>query len=294
MIEKGRIIKGIGGFYYVSTPSGIAQCNARGKFRLKKLTPMVGDEVKIELHENGNGYLLEILPRRNWFVRPPVSNIEIMLIIASAAPPVTDRFLVDRMCAVAVNKGIEPVVVINKCDLDMGEALFETYRMSGVRCIQASAVTGYGKDELLEMMKGHIVALSGNSGVGKSSLLNMLAPGIRAEVGTINEKLGRGRHTTRHVELFMLSNGAVIADTPGFSSFDTEEADIILKEDIQYAFPEFEQYIGKCRFVGCSHIKDKGCAVREAVETGHIARSRYESYVQMYEKAKEIKEWELE
>jgi ribosome biogenesis GTPase len=254
--------------------------------------PMVGDVAGISLTEAGKGYVTEIGERRNAFVRPPVANLDILAIVISAAPPVTDLFLADTMTAVAVCKGIRPVIVINKCDLDPGEAFYETYRQSGIRCIRTSAVTGEGCDELLAELKGCVAAFSGNSGVGKSSLLNRLDPRFGLETGTLNDKIGRGRHTTRHVELFVLPNGAAVADTPGFSSFDTTELELIDKNSVQDAFGEFAPYAGNCRFIGCAHGKDKGCAVREAVEEGKIPASRYESYVRLYQSAATYKEWE--
>lgn len=289
---KGRIFKGIGGFYYVDAPSGVVECRARGRFRMEKITPMIGDEVIYDETEEGKGYLIEILPRKNLFLRPPVSNIDILAIVASAADPVTETLLIDRMSAVAAEKGIEPLVVINKCDIDRGDKLYECYMLSGIATVRTSARTGEGGAELCERLRGKVSAFSGNSGVGKSSLLNMLEPKSNAEVGEINERIGRGKHTTRHCELFKLENGAVIADTPGFSSFAQELSDQISKEALQYMFPEFEGYIGGCRYVGCTHTRDEGCAVRAGMEKGEISESRYKSYLWMYEKAKEIKEWE--
>jgi len=292
MTEQGVIVKGIGGFYYVKTPSGTVECRARGRFRRDGISPLAGDIAELEYTADGKGYIKELLPRRNSFIRPPVANLDILVIVISAAPPVTDLFLADTMTAVAVHKSIEPVIAINKCDLDPGDMFFKNYEKSGIRCIRTSAVTGEGTEELLEALKGRVSAFSGNSGVGKSSLLNRIDPRLGIQTGSLNEKLGRGRHTTRHVELFELPNGAVVADTPGFSSFDTTEMDLIDRESISHAFPEFQPYLPHCRFRGCSHIKDKGCAVREAVEEGKIPQSRYDSYVRMWRSAAEYKEWE--
>lgn len=292
MTEKVIITKGIGGFYYVRAASGIVECRASGKFRHEGVTPLTGDLVELEYTADGRGYIKKLLPRRNFFVRPPVANLDILVIVVSAAPPVTDLFLVDTMTAVAEHKDIEPVVVINKCDLDPGNGFHEIYRLSGIRCIRTSAVTGEGKDELLEILKGRVSAFSGNSGVGKSSLLNRIDPRLGLRTGELNEKLGRGRHTTRHVELFELINGAIVADTPGFSSFDTMEMELVDKRGIQYCFREFRPFLPGCRFRDCSHVRDSGCAVRSAVDEGKIARSRYESYVRMWRAAREYREWE--
>ena len=293
MTENGRIVKGIGGLYSVDTGNGILQCRARGKFRLEKITPMVGDEVTAEITGDGKGYILQIHTRKNSFVRPPVSNIDILIVVASAAEPVTRTILIDRMCAVAVNKEIEPVVLINKCDMDRGNNLYDIYSFAGIKVLRMSAVTGEGKAELLDTLEGKVAAFAGNSGVGKSSILNMVAPEHAAAVGAINERIGRGRHTTRHVELFKVGNKTFVADTPGFSSFDESAADIIEKEELEYTFSEFIEYIPQCVFTGCSHVNDKGCAVRAAAEDGKISRSRYENYIVMYNKAKEIKKWEI-
>ncbi|NLM60941.1 MAG: ribosome small subunit-dependent GTPase A [Clostridiales bacterium] len=292
MTVKGIIYKAVGGYYYVKTDTGQIECRARGRFRIEGITPLVGDMVEIELTSDGKGYIKSVSPRRNSFVRPPVANLDVLAIVISAAPPVTDRFMIDTMAAVAFHKNIEPIIVINKCDLDRGDGFFSIYKKCGIQCVRTSAVTGEGTDELVCMLKGKVSAFSGNSGVGKSSLLNRIDPRLGLKTGQINEKIGRGRHTTRHVELLDLPNGATVADTPGFSSFDTMEMDLIDKNSIQFAFPEFAPYIGMCRFTGCAHDKDKGCAVRAAVENGEISVERYNSYVRMYRAAKEYKEWE--
>jgi len=292
MTEKGIIFKGIGGFYYVNTPSGTVECRARGRFRRDGISPLVGDIAELEYTGDGKGFILELEPRKNEFVRPPVANLDVLVIVISAAPPVTDLFLADTMTAVATHKNIEPVIAINKCDLDPGDMFFDIYSKSGIRCIRTSAVTGEGTEELLDALKGRIAAFSGNSGVGKSSLLNRIDPRLGIKTGPLNEKIGRGRHTTRHVELFELPNGAIVADTPGFSSFDTTEMDLIDRKSIAPAFPEFRPFLPLCRFRACSHVKDLGCAVRGAVEEGKIPKSRYDNYVRMWKSAAEYKEWE--
>lgn len=293
MIE-GIILKGIGGFYYVDTAEGLIECKARGRFRKTVGKPIVGDRVTLEIQpEDGTGYLQTIAPRKNSLIRPAVANLDLVVAVASAAPPVTDPFLIDKVTAIAVHKNMDALVVINKTDANPGDELYETYRKSGIEVLRVSAHTGEGIDALRERIRGRVSAFAGNSGVGKSSVLNRLDSSFGAEVGTISDKIGRGKHTTRHVELHPIEGGGYIADTPGFSSFETEQMDLVLAEDLQYAFPEFEPYIGQCKFTGCAHVKEKGCAVLAAVEAGEIAKTRHESYVKLYESVKDLKEWEL-
>ncbi|WP_031473472.1 ribosome small subunit-dependent GTPase A [Agathobaculum desmolans] len=293
-MTEGIILKGIGGFYYVDTADGLIECKARGRFRKTVGKPIVGDRVTLEIQpEDGTGYLLDIAPRKNSLVRPAVANLDLLVAVASAAPPVTDPFLIDKVTAIAVHKGIGALVVINKTDSDPGDELFDTYCRSGIDALRVSARTGEGIDALRERLRGRVAAFAGNSGVGKSSVLNRIDPQFSAEVGAISDRIGRGKHTTRHVELHPIGNGGYIADTPGFSSFETEQMDLVLAEDLQYAFPEFAPYLGQCRFTGCAHVKEKGCAVRAAVEAGEIAPSRHDSYVKLYESVKDLKEWEL-
>ncbi len=289
----GRIVKALSGFYYVQTESGIVECRARGRFRLEGISPLVGDTVDFCLDSNGKGTVDNIHERKNSFFRPSVANIDCMVILASAVNPITDPFLIDRVTALADNAGCEVIVCINKTDMDRGDALFEIYRTTGYTLIRTSADTGEGIDELREAIKGKLCAFTGNSGVGKSSILNALSPELNIKVGEVSDKLGRGRHTTRHVEIFSLGNGAYIADTPGFSSFDMEKTEHIPKERLQFSFLEFEPFIGKCRFDDCAHIKEPGCAVLEAVENKTINKSRHESYVRLYDIAAQIKDWEI-
>ena len=290
--KEGIILKALSGFYYVQCPDGeLVTCRARGKFRYKKITPLVGDRVAITAQADGTGSLDEILPRRNFFQRPAVANIDQMVIIASGAIPVTDPFLVDRITALAESKDCEPIICINKWDLVQAEELYHIYTAAEFHTIKVSAETGQGIEELRTLLAGKISAFTGNSGVGKSSILNALEPDFGLATGEISEKLGRGRHTTRHVELFPVSGG-LIADTPGFSAFDTDKGEIREKEVLQHAFREFRPYLDQCRFIGCAHVKEKGCAVLEALEEGKIQPSRHRSYVRLYELAKENKPWE--
>ncbi|RKJ83159.1 ribosome small subunit-dependent GTPase A [Butyricicoccus sp. 1XD8-22] len=290
---KGTILKGIGGFYYVDTPDGVIECKARGRFRRTVGKPMVGDRVSLELQpEDGTGFLMEIEPRKTALIRPPVANIEVLAAVASAAPPQTEPFLIDKVIAIAEHKGMEPIVVLNKADLDPADGLFEVYRKAGIEVFRVSAVTGEGTDALRERLAGRISAFAGNSGVGKSSLLGRLDPSFTGAVGAISDRIGRGKHTTRHVELVPFMGG-YLADTPGFSSFDTEQMDLVLRDELQFAFREFAPYLGQCRFTGCAHVCEKGCAVLEAVGQGEIPKSRHESYVRLYDSVKDLKEWEM-
>lgn len=293
-LTEGIILKGIGGFYYVDTADGLIECKARGRFRKTVGKPIVGDRVTLEVQpEDGTGYLLDIAPRKNSLVRPAVANLDLVVAVASAAPPVTDPFLIDKVTAIAVHKEIGALVVINKTDENPGDELFETYQKSGIDVLRVSALTGEGIDALKARLRGRVAAFAGNSGVGKSSVLNRIDPQFGAEVGAISDRIGRGKHTTRHVELHPIEGGGYIADTPGFSSFETEQMDLVLAEDLQYAFPEFEPYIGQCQFTGCAHVKEKGCAVLAAVAAGEIAKSRHESYVKLYDSVKDLKQWEI-
>lgn len=288
----GRIVKALSGFYYVDIgEEPPVPCRGRGRLRLQKLTPLVGDRVEISRLDDGTGMVDTVLPRKNQFRRPMVANIDQMVIIASGAIPVTDPFLIDRMAAMAEWKGCEVLICFNKCDLDRADGLAAVYREAGFPTLQVSAETGDGISELAAAIAGKVSTFTGNSGVGKSSILNALQPGFGLEVGDVSDKLGRGRHTTRHVEQFPVAGG-LAADTPGFSAFDVERMEAIPKEELAWAFREFRPFLEECRFQGCAHVKERGCAVREAVAAGKIAPSRHKSYVRLYEQAKEIPDWE--
>ena len=289
-MTEGIIFKALSGFYYVESGNEMVECKARGLFRLDGSTPLVGDHVGFVPTEQGRGYLTVVYPRKNSFVRPPIANIDKMMIVASAAIPVTDPYLIDRMTAIAQKSGCEPVICINKCDLDPAKQLYTIYRNAGFKTLRISAETGEGLLELQDVIRGASCAFTGNSGVGKSSILNMIEPEFRILVGDISKKLGRGRHTTRHVELFRLPCGAIIADTPGFSAFDTQH--LSLKDELQHLFPDFSPYIGQCRFLDCAHIKEPGCAILEALGAGDLQKTRHNSYIRLYEQASEYKEWE--
>lgn len=288
---KGYITKGIGGFYYVKTPEGIVECKPRGIFRKQKITPVAGDEVTLET-ENGVSVIAEIAPRKNVFVRPPMANLDLLFLVASTTQPTPSTLVLDKLSAIAVDKGVQPVIVCTKGDLAEAEFLRSAYERSTLPFIRIDYETGAGLDEVKQWINGRLCAFCGNSGVGKSTLLNALLPDLSRETGSISQKLGRGRHTTREVEIFE-AFGGLVADTPGFASLDTGRACYIPKENLQYAFPEFEDYIPRCRFTGCSHRSEAGCAVREAVEAGEISPTRYESYLAMYDEVKDIKDWEV-
>jgi len=290
---EGRIVKALSGFYYVETAdSAVIECKARGKFRKDAIQPTVGDLVRIK-PEGSRGVLEEVLPRKNSFIRPAVCNLDALVILCSNVIPVTDPFLIDRVTAIAGNQNVPVILCVNKVDEDTEDLLTEIYRKAGYHTIRTSAVTGEGVEELRAAIAGKTVAFTGNSGVGKSSILNCLYPELSIKVGEVSDKLGRGRHTTRHVELYRLPDGTYVADTPGFSSFDTERMDLVLKENLQYAFPDFAPYLGCCQFNDCAHLKEPGCAVLKALDAGEISSSRHASYARLYEHAKEIRLWEL-
>ena len=291
MVE-GRIQKALSGFYYVDTGSELLTCRARGKFRKDGISPLVGDRVEVRELGNGDGFLEKILPRRNAFARPAVANIDQLVVIASGATPRTDPFLIDRVAAIAALKGCEVIILLNKCDLDSADELYGIYRAAGFQTLRVSAETGEGLEALKPLISGKLSAFTGNSGVGKSSILNALDSEFHIQVGEVSDALGRGRHTTRHVELFRLSCGAEIVDSPGFSSFETDELNLELKHRLPETFREFGPYLDRCRFVGCSHTKEKGCAVLEAVRSGAIQKSRHASYLRLYEELKPLQDWQ--
>ena len=290
--QTGRIIRSISGFYDVQTSRAVVTCRARGIFRKLGQSPLTGDIVEITV-EKGKGMVESIQPRKNSFVRPAVANVDALVVFAANVNPVTEPFLIDRVAAIAGDQEVPVILCVNKCDLDPAHDLVRIYRNAGFSVICTSAETGEGVEELRSLLKGKLVAFTGNSGVGKSSILNKLCPELALPTGEVSEKLGRGRHTTRHVELFSLGGDTFVADTPGFSSFDTDQMEVILKENLQYAFPDFGKYIGSCRFDDCSHRKEPGCAVREAYEAGQIEKTRYDSYLRLYEKSSQINLWEL-
>ena len=291
MVKQGRILKGIGGFYYVEAEETIYECKARGVFRKRGTTPLAGDWVQICI-DNNTGTIEEIFPRKNMLVRPPCANIDQMFLVTSVCDPSPNLLVLDKMIAVAEDQEMEPILVISKTDLQSPHELENIYRKVGIQVIEVSSVSGQGIAQIKMLLKDKISVFTGNSGVGKSSLLNCISPEFRQETGIISSKLGRGKHTTRQVELLKLPCGGYVADTPGFSTMDMERYNIVKKEHLQYCFREMKPYITQCKFSSCSHTCEKGCAVLRAVEQGEITQSRHNSYTAMYEQVKDKKEWE--
>lgn len=289
----GIIIKGIGGFYYVEAADGIIyECKARGVFRKEKITPLAGDKVEISVDENNKNSIDKIYERRNMFKRPPIANVDKLVIVSSVCDPRPNLLIIDRLSAVAVYKNVEPIIVFTKNDLQSADEYIEIYKNAGFKTFAVSNETGEGIGEIKEVIENGVCVFTGNSGVGKSSLINRMYPDFALETGEISKKLGRGRHTTRHVELLKINNG-YIADTPGFSSLDFETNDLIKKDELAFCFPDFSDYIDSCKFSTCAHVNDKGCRLIEAVNSGDVMRSRHESYVTMYNEVKDIKDWQL-
>ena len=290
---QGLIIKATGGFYYVQTENGLYECRARGLFRKENITPYVGDKVELEPTGEDSGYITAILPRSNSLVRPPLANIHRLAVVLSTARPAPNLLVADTMCAIAQRQGVQPAIIITKADLQDPTPLVEIYTAVGYEVLVTSTKTGQGINEAAAFLKGHITALSGNSGVGKSSLLNAIDPNLNLSTNEISDKLGRGKHTTRHVELHPIAGGGFVADTPGFSALEIEQIAPMPALELQHCFPEFAPYLDNCRFTGCAHLCEKGCAVLEAMHQGEIPESRHKSYTTLYERLKKIKEWEL-
>ena len=289
----GIIKKGIGGFYYVEAADGIIyECKARGVFRKEKITPLAGDKVEISVDENNKNSIEKIYERRNMFKRPPIANVDKLVIVSSVCDPRPNLLIIDRLTAVAVYKNVEPIIVFTKNDLQSADEYIEIYKNAGFKTFAVSNETGEGIGEVKTVIENGVCVFTGNSGVGKSSLINRMYPDFALETGEISKQLGRGRHTTRHVELLKINNG-YIADTPGFSSLDFETNDLIKKDELAFCFPDFSDYIDSCKFSTCAHVNDKGCRLIEAVNSGDVMRSRHESYVTMYNEVKDIKDWQL-
>ncbi|MGI5958860.1 MAG: ribosome small subunit-dependent GTPase A [Massiliimalia sp.] len=292
--REGLIVKALGGFYYVETAEKIFECRARGVFRKRETSPVVGDQVVIEGDEKGKGTVVQIKERKNFVVRPPLANLDQIFIVSSMCEPVPNTTVIDEFIAMSEHKGIEPILVFTKSDLKDPGQLEQVYRNAGFQVLCVDNLKGGFEQQAKQLLAGKISAFTGNTGVGKSSFLNALYPGFGVQTGEVSQKLGRGRHTTRHVELYKLEDiDAYVADTPGFSSMDLMQYDVIRKDQLQYCFREFEPYWDQCRFTGCSHTVEKGCAVLEALAEGKISQSRHDSYVALYDQAKQIKDWEL-
>ena len=290
-MREGRIVRQTGGFYYVDCGGEVFSCRARGLFRKEGVTPLVGDLVRMEETEPGCGFVVEILPRRNSLIRPPVANVDLLLLILSIADPAPNLTVVDKLLAIAEYKEIDVSIVVTKSDLADPSGLCRIYREAGYPVTALNSLAD-SPDAIREMIRGKLCVLAGNTGVGKSTLLNAMEPSLTLRTGETSRKLGRGRHTTRVTELFELAGG-MIADTPGFSALETAQFERIRKEELELCFREFEPYRTGCRFTGCSHTKEKGCGVLAAVEREEISLSRHKSYCEMYEEARQIKDWEV-
>lgn len=288
-VRTGLIVKSIGGLYTVESPDGIYECVPRGIFRKEGKSPCVGDRVNFQ----DDRVITEILPRKNHLIRPPLANMDQLIFVVSVCEPSPNLLLLDKFIAIAEYKNIKPIVVLTKVDLDKHENIFSVYKNAGIDVVVIDYRNGEGIETLKEILGGKISAFTGNSGAGKSTLLNAIDSRFDIRTGEISKKLGRGRHTTRHAQLYRLDNGGYIADTPGFSTFETNKYDIIKKEELCSCFTEFSEFSDNCRFKDCSHTKEKDCAVIKAVSDGLISESRHSSYCQMYEEAKSIKEWEI-
>ena len=289
---KGIIVKGIGGFYYVEAEGEIYECKARGVFRKMRITPLAGDNVVITLREGRENTIDEIAERKNFLLRPPVANVDTLVIVSSVKEPFPSLLVIDKLTAIAEDRGITPCVVFSKSDLGDTSELEKPYRTAGIPVCSVCCKTGEGVDEVRSFIGKGISVFTGNTGVGKSSLLNCLDSNFSLATGEVSDKLGRGRHTTRDCTLYHLGD-SLVADTPGFSSLDIEQGnDVIIKENLAFCFPEFVEYLGTCKFSTCSHTVEKGCRIIEAVNNGTIDKSRHRSYVSMYNEVKDIKEWE--
>lgn len=290
MSEK-VILKSIGGFYYVKSGDEVIECKAKGKFRNLSLSPVAGDIVDTEFDGSTN-VITKIYPRKNKFIRPPFANLDLLVLVISTVDPAPNYLVIDKMCAIAENKNVQVIMVITKTDMAEYENIRSVYAKAGFKVFYTGADDDGQLEEIRSEMQGKLCVFSGNSGVGKSTLLNKLFPHLSLETGITSKKLGRGKHTTRRVEIFE-TDGCMVADTPGFSSVELVDDNFISKDDLQYAFVEFAPYLGSCKFADCRHINEIGCAVKGAVDGGEIPQSRYESYKALYDRQKNIKEWEL-
>lgn len=266
----------------METAEGMFVCRPRGIFRKEGLKPLTGDIVAIKPEPQGGGLIEDIFDRTTWLPRPPVANIDRLYIVSSCDKPKPDSYLIDRLAAAACSRGIEAVIVFNKSDLLVPADLPEVYRRAGFETFIVSCETGEGAQELKNSLAGHVSCLAGNTGVGKSSILNLIFGSPILETGEISEKLGRGKHTTRQVELYKIAGGYV-ADTPGFASIDYADINELTRENLAFYFIEFLPYLGRCKFTSCSHTGDEGCAVANAVKTGEIPDQRYANYCKIYQ-----------
>ena len=286
----GIIVKSIAGFYYVKTGSDVFECKARGIFRNKNIKPLVGDSVALSFDEKNGTYIIEnIKERKNELLRPPIANIDQLLIVSSVSDPDPNFLVIDKMLALCCDKNIEPILIISKVDLKDPEFILDVYKKLNIKIVLFSKYKKDTVEKIRGYLKGKTSALTGNTGVGKSTLLNLIDEDLCLQTGQTSKKLGRGKHTTRHVELFSLPFGGFVADTPGFSSLEIAKYNLIEHENLKYCFEEFTPFASKCKFNSCNHLKESDCAVKKALEKGLISKSRYESYVLMEKEFKNQK-----
>ncbi len=292
---KGKIIKGIAGFYYVHVPKNneIFECKAKGIFRMHNQKPLVGDDVEVDTNNQpeGKGIITRILPRMNDLIRPAVANVDQAMVIFAAAEPSPNLNLLDRFLIMMQHQKVHTIICFNKKDIVKQKEmalLMDTYICSGYEVISISVLQEDGISALRGYLKGKTTVLAGPSGVGKSSLINIISPKAQMEVGSVSEKIKRGKHTTRHSELIYVDDDTYVMDTPGFSSLYIHEVD---KEELKDYFNEFNEYMDKCRFIGCMHLNEPGCTVKEALKKGKISSIRYDNYKALYEELKDIKRY---
>lgn len=289
---NGIILKGIGGFYYVETAEGVFECKAKGRFRRERISPLAGDKVVIAVNDNAENTIDEIEHRKNYLLRPPVANIDNLLLVVSMREPAPNTLVIDKMTALAERNGITPIIVFSKTDLASADELVDIYKTTGYSIFTVSPENKNDLEKIMRLLSGKLTAFTGNSGAGKSTLINALCPTLSLSTAEISSKLGRGRHTTRQAEIFHVGDGLII-DTAGFSSLDLISNDPILKDELASYFPEFQEYLGQCKFTSCAHIGEKGCKICEMVQKGIISKSRHDNYIELYNQAKSIKKWEL-
>lgn len=289
---NGIILKGIGGFYYVETAEGVFECKAKGRFRRERISPLAGDKVVIAVNDNAENTIDEIEHRKNYLLRPPVANIDNLLLVVSMREPAPNTLVIDKMTALAERNGITPIIVFSKTDLASADELVDIYKTTGYSIFTVSPENKNDLEKIMRLLSGKLTAFTGNSGAGKSTLINALCPALSLSTAEISSKLGRGRHTTRQAEIFHVGDGLII-DTAGFSSLDLISNDPILKDELASYFPEFQEYLGQCKFTSCAHIGEKGCKICEMVQKGIISKSRHDNYIELYNQAKSIKKWEL-
>ncbi len=287
---KGILIKAIAGFYYVKAGNTVYECKARGLLKKQGISPLPGDFVEFSAVGVQNGIIEAVCERKNAFVRPTVANVDKMFIVSSFSTPAPNTYLIDLMTVIAKSKGIEPIIVFNKCDMGEFSQYEQIYKNANLKVYTVSALTKQGIDSLYCELDGSVCVFTGNSGVGKSSLLNALFDGWSLATGDVSQKLGRGRHTTREVQLFEYGKSGYVVDTPGFSAIELKMGQGLDTQNLQDCFLEFAQYSNNCRFIGCSHTVENGCAIIDAVNSNKIAKSRFESYCMIYNELKNLED----